>query len=90
MKAYRILQAIIDENGLAPTVVSRAMGRAPSYLSKVITRKSSPQCEIMALCLDAMGYDLVARSRSEDGRDYVIDIPDGDIRRQLEESHEGR
>ena len=85
MKAYEIIRAILDENNLSPTEVSKLMGRAPKYLSTILSRKSSPQCEIMALCLDAMGYDLVARCRHE-GTDYVFEIPERDIERQLLES----
>ena len=85
MQAYDVLRAILSDDALSPIVISEKMGRSKSYLSVIISRHSVPYTNTMALILDTMGYDLVARSR-QNGREYVIDIPPEDGKKQLLDS----
>lgn len=86
MQAYEVLRTILKAEKLSSIDISLKLGRTRSYVSAIISRKSNPNTTIMALILDAMGYDLVARHKSGNGPDYVIDIPEEDSQKQLLES----
>lgn len=62
--------------------MSESLGKAPNYLATILKRKASPSCETMALILDELGFDLVARSRVS-GVEYKLDIPDNDFDKKL-------
>ena len=83
MQAYDVLKAIVKTEGLSLYDVAYRAGRSKYYLATILARKNCPRSDIMALLLDAMGYDLIARSREHKDREFVIDMPKEDGVRQL-------
>ena len=75
MDAIDVLKAVFEKEGIVGTKLSAAMGKSKNYISAVMSRGSDPHCETMATILDAVNYDLIARSR-DDGFEFTIAPPD--------------
>lgn len=82
MKAYEIIKLAMRLSERSQASVSRSLGRANNYLAEILKRKASPSCETMALILDELNFDLIARNRISH-IEYKLDIPDNDFDRQL-------
>lgn len=65
----------IDTSGMSRYAVSKAMGKSPLYIGGLLSRGSVPKTDTMATIMDAAGYDLLVRRRS-DGEEFIIDPTD--------------
>jgi len=75
MRADKVLRAILDKDGISTIQASERMGKSKTYVNKIIATKTIPRTDNMAAICDAVGYDLIARSR-EDGYEFTIDPPE--------------
>lgn len=75
MRADKVLRSILDKEGVSSIQVSEEMGKSKTYVNKIIATKTIPKADTMAAVCDAVGYDLIARSR-EDGYEFIIDPPE--------------
>ncbi len=72
MQTVRVLETILMRENISAQMVSLSMGRNRTYLRSVIAQKLQPRADTLATILDAMNYDLVAKSR-DDGYEIAID-----------------
>lgn len=72
MRADKVLLAIIAKEGLTDSEVSSRIGKSPRYLDSIRYRHAMPKTDTMATVCDAIGYDLLVRSR-DDGYEIEID-----------------
>lgn len=75
MRADKVLRAILDKEGVSTIQASVTMGKSKGYVSAILSTKAMPKTDTMAKVCDALGYDLIARSR-EDGYEFTIDPPE--------------
>lgn len=75
MRADKVLRAILKRESITYMAASRKMGRTESYLGSIISKGTIPRVDSMARICDALGYDLLARSR-DDGFEFYIDPPE--------------
>lgn len=75
MRADKVLRAILDKDGLTAIQASERMGKSKTYVNNIISKETIPRADNMAAICDAVGYDLIARSR-EDGYEFTIDPPE--------------
>lgn len=76
MNSYEAIEIAAANAGLSTNKVSRAIGKADSYISASKTRGSTPQANNLAAMLEVCGYKLAAIP-SDDLPDtaLVIDPP---------------
>ena len=74
MQADKVLRAIIRKSGLSVDGASLKIGKSKSYLSVTFARGSIPKLDTMADACSRLGWDLIARDRS-DGFEIRIDPP---------------
>lgn len=72
MRADKVLRAILDKEGVSTIQASVTMGKSKGYVSAILSRNIMPKTDTMAAICDALGYDLLARSR-DDGYEFNID-----------------
>lgn len=75
MRADKVLRSILDKEGVSSTRASERIGKNKSYVSVILSNHVIPKTDTMAAICDAVGYDLIARSR-EDGYEFTIDPPE--------------
>lgn len=75
MRADKVLKEMLAREHVSTIDASKIMGRSKGYVSTFISRHTIPKADTMAAICDAMGYDLIARSR-EDGYEFTIDPPE--------------
>ena len=75
MRADKVLRSILDKEGISSIRVSESMGRSKTYVNRILATHAMPKTDTMAGICDAMGYDLIARSRN-DGYEFYIDPPE--------------
>ena len=75
MRADKVLREIIDKENLSATEVSLRVGKTRKYMSTLFSHHRIPQADTMAGICDAIGYDLLVRSR-DDGYEILIDPPE--------------
>lgn len=76
MNAYKAVKEAATNKRISTNAVSRALGKADSYISSGITRGSTPKADTLAAMLEVCGYKLAAIP-AEDLPDtaLVIDPP---------------
>ena len=72
MKSYEAIRDILVREGANAYDISRLIRRTRTYVINIISRKLDTRVSTLVEILDALGYDLVARSR-EDGFEFDID-----------------
>jgi len=72
VRADKVLKEMLEREHISTIEASKMMGRSKGYVSNLISRHTIPRADTMAAICDAMGYDLIARSR-EDGYEFHID-----------------
>lgn len=77
MDALTAMSAAITNSGMTNYAVSKVLGKSAAYVGATIARGSIPRVDTYATILNACGYDLLLRKRS-DGAEIVIDPPSED------------
>ena len=72
MKSYEVIRDTLEREGITGYQLSHSIGCSNSYVTNIINIKKDPRVSTLTKILDALGYDLVARSR-EDGFEFEID-----------------
>lgn len=75
MRADKVLKEMLIRESISTIDASKAMGKNRAYVSKLLSTQTMPKTDTMAAICDAVGYDLIARSR-EDGYEFTIDPPE--------------
>lgn len=60
MDSYEAVTKAAEHAGISTNKVSRALGKADSYISAAKTRGSTPQADNLAAMLEVCGYKLAA------------------------------
>lgn len=71
MNANDVMREILCREHLSAEKASIRMGRSKTYVNKLLSTKTDPKSETLAEFCEAMGYELIARSR-EDGFEFII------------------
>ena len=74
MRPDEIITQMMKREHKSKREVSKVMGKSPRYLDPIVYDGRSPRVDTFAGIVDAMGYDLVARSR-DDGFEFRVDPP---------------
>lgn len=69
MDTIESVRMMIERAGVTPYRVAVDMGRAPTYVSSMLRRGSTPSADLLAQIADVCGYDL--RLISRDGLDSI-------------------
>ena len=73
----KVLAEILEREGISTVQASRMYGKHKSYITSLLSRGTVPKADTLAGILDAIGYDLIARSRA-DGYEFTIPPNDYD------------
>lgn len=74
MQVAEVLEAIIVQSGMSNTTIARTLGKSPKYMCPIRYGQAVPRTDTMASICDAVGYDLIVRSRTDD-TEFVIEPP---------------
>lgn len=66
MKAKDAVSEVVALSGKSAITVSREMGRADTYVSMTISRRSVPKLDTFVELAKICGYDLVLRGHGEE------------------------
>ena len=75
MRADKVLREILIREDVSTIQASRSLCKSDGYMTAILAKKTIPTADTMAAICDALGYDLIARSR-EDGYEFTIDPPE--------------
>lgn len=73
MNTLDAIQHMIDVSGMPKSELSRRMGKARTFVSTTLFRRSIPRADTLAEMAQRMGYSLVLRGHDEE---IVIDADD--------------
>ena len=75
MKSCEIVKAAMEQEGVNPPELSKRLGKSDTYIYVLLSRPRELLAGNLARILDALDYDLLARSRV-DGAEFFVSPKD--------------
>lgn len=66
MKSVQAVRHIVDKSDKSQRALADELGRAPAFVSSMLTRNTDPRLSTFASLAGACGYDLVLRGHDEE------------------------
>lgn len=71
MESYEVIREVLRHEDISAVKASHMMGQTKTYIGSLLSKKNDQKSGNLARMLDALDYDLLARSR-KDGAEFFI------------------